>query len=38
MALCKADGTSGMGAEDSPIVNSYAVKTYQKAILKKKTK
>jgi hypothetical protein len=30
--------TSGTGTEDVPIVNSYSIRTYQKAILKKKTK
>ena len=30
--------TSGSGSEESPTVSSYAVRTYQKAILKKKTK
>ena len=30
--------TSGAGTEDVPTVNSYAIRTYQKAILKKKTK
>lgn len=29
---------TGAGTEDSPTVNSYAVKSYQKAVLKKKTK
>jgi hypothetical protein len=30
--------TSGSGTEDIPTVNSYSIRTYQKAILKKKTK
>jgi hypothetical protein len=30
--------TSGSGTEDVPMVKSYAIRTYQKAILKKKTK
>lgn len=34
----KPNTTSGAGTEDSPTVNSYAVKSYQKAVLKRKTK
>jgi hypothetical protein len=34
----KPVSATGAGTEDSPTVNSYAVKSYQKAVLKRKTK